>query len=104
MKGMGAKMDKCCEGVPGEGAIVPEMGTLPDNILDRNTRLIHFSAMSPERQQAFTDYLQHGHNRHMKDIKSIESDLTYIKERWGMVPSEVYLCKEAIWHEVQRGE
>jgi hypothetical protein len=97
----------CCEGATAfenkvvwdqkafEDSVVP-----PDNILDRNTRIVHFSSMSPERQQAFTDYLQHGHNRHMKDIKSIESDLAYIKERWGMVPSEVYLCKEAIWHEV----
>jgi hypothetical protein len=94
--GTNAPKSNCCENGPAfENKIV-----LRDES-DQNTRIIHFSAMSPERQQAFTDYLQHGHNRHMKDIKNIEGDLAYIKERWGMVPSEVYLCKEAIWHEVK---
>jgi hypothetical protein len=100
MKGMGVKMADCCE----NGTAFVNEVVLRDDILDRNTRIIHFAAMSPERQQAFTDYLQHGHNRHMKDIRSIDADLAYIKKRWGMVPSEVYLCKEAIWHEVKKGE
>lgn len=90
-------MKSCCDNGPAFSS--PECGEV-----DQNTRIIHFSAMSPERQQAFVDYLQHGHNRHMKDIRNIEADLAYIKERWGIVPSEVYLCKEALWHEVRNGK
>ena len=88
-------MTDCCEnGAAFETPLAP--------VPETHSRIIHFAAMSPERQQAFTDYLQHGHNRHMADIRNIEADLAYIKERWGIVPSEVYLCKEAIWHEVRK--
>lgn len=68
------------------------------------SNIVNFAALSKEEQQAFTNYLQHGWNRHMQDIGNIEADLAYIKERFGITPSEVYLGKYVVWHEVRPKE
>lgn len=83
----------CCDG---SAATVAELATGAKP--PRNTKYIAFTALSPERQQAFADYLLKEKVRHEDDIRNIDGWLRDIFRITKIEPMMVYVNK---WIEVK---
>jgi hypothetical protein len=82
----------CCE----NGAVFanPESRKVKE---PRNTKYIHFSALTDGEKQAFADFQEKEKRRHQEDIDQIDADLKVMKDRYGIEPRLVYV---GAWLEV----
>jgi hypothetical protein len=84
----------CCEGDSATNNPVCIKSVTP-----RNTKYIHFSALTDGEKQAFADFQFKELNRHLEDVMNIKADLKIIKEKHGIEPRRVYVNK---WLEVDK--